>query len=389
VKNSPHNTNTTLPTEIRFLREKKYTVIRDLGFGACGTTILIRDEQLNTNFVCKKFSPLFSDQDQPDFHELFDRFREEARILFRLSHPNVVRVYNFYDYVEHRTAYIIMEYVNGYSIIEYLSSNPENASIVFSNLIDGFNHLEDVGVLHRDIRPENILIAEQGTPKIIDFGFGKIISDPYGTFSKSISLNWWCEVPDDFSEGTYDHCTEVYFVGKIFESVINNFDLETFEYRSIVESMCARNPQNRIKNFREIGAMIARSQFSEVRFSQNNLQAYRNFAQYLSAIFASISSESSYNRDVDIIITALDSLYKRTMLEEHIPDPVVLARIFVRGAFRYRKNVEVPISVLKSFHDLLKTATPEHKSIILGNIFSRLDATERTSPPSIDDEIPF
>ncbi|MGN6777046.1 protein kinase domain-containing protein [Rhizobium sp.] len=103
-----------LPKTIEFNRPAKYKALRRLGAGACGETVLIHDENMDCYFVAKKYSPFFSQSESPaDFLALFDRFNYEARILFRLNHPNIVRVYSYYDYKEHHTAYILMEYIEG------------------------------------------------------------------------------------------------------------------------------------------------------------------------------------------------------------------------------------------------------------------------------------
>ena len=100
-----------------------------------------------------------------------------------------------------------MESIDGHEIDNYLRQHPENINEIFFQVIEGFTHLENRSILHRDIRPQNILVDTKGTVKIIDFGFGKQIQAEED-FGKSISLNWWCEIPLDFKDKIYDFKTK-------------------------------------------------------------------------------------------------------------------------------------------------------------------------------------
>ena len=71
-------------------------------------------------------------------------------------------------------------------------------------------------------------------------------------FNKSISLNWWCETPNDFSENIYNHSTEIYFVGKLFEKAIVDNDIEVFGYKEILNQMIKFDKKDRIKSFNDI-----------------------------------------------------------------------------------------------------------------------------------------
>ena len=154
---------------IEFIRKKDFAFVDELGQGGCGKTYLLYDNIIDENFVCKKYSPYNS----TDKELLFQNFVQEIKLLHLVYHTNVVRVYNYYLYPEQKAGYILMEYVKGVDIEEYLSSNPQEINEIFLQTIEGFRHLENNNILHRDIRPQNIMISENGIVKIIDFGFGK------------------------------------------------------------------------------------------------------------------------------------------------------------------------------------------------------------------------
>ena len=385
--------------QVEFNRPTKYELIGDLGSGACGKTVRLFDADMDAEFVAKKYSPFFEQAKESKlYNELLNRFRDEARILFRLNHPNVVRVFNFYDYREINTAYIVMEYIEGTEVLGFLKENPFAAERVFEGIVDGFAHLQTEKVLHRDIRPANILVNKGGTPKIIDFGFGKAnfgTTDPDGP--KSISLNWWCETPPEFSENTYDFQTEVYFVGKLFEQALSDGGLSEFKYKTLVGKMCEPDREKRIESFQKIQSEISLGKFVELSFSQSEIETYRNFADELSGVVSSVQSDANFERDADKVIVKLEELLRKAMLEEYLPAQNKLAQVFINGQFKYWTRSEVEVATLRSFIDFLRGLSDEKRIVVIENITSRLEACEQTDPPGeaggygrlVDDEIPF
>lgn len=382
-----------LRKEIEFNRPKKYRTVRVLGRGACGETILIHDDEMDIDLVVKKYAPhagLGITPSSDRFAELMSRFKEEARILFQLNHPNIVRVYNFYDYNEQNTGYITMEYVPGTDIEQFLSQNPLSFDSVFEKAIAGFEHLESKGILHRDIRPANLLVSESGEPKIIDFGFGKLLELKDDPVSKSISLNWWCDTPPEFSQSIYDAQTEVYFVGKLFEHVAASKAFTGSKHTNLIARMCEPDRAKRFESFREIYNSLRKDLFDTLRFNQLEIKQYRAFAGSLASLFVSIDADANYERDISVIKDRLRRLHENVMLEEVLPAPSALGRIFVRGSYRYRPSTSIDVVVVKEFLDLLLNLNRQKGEIVLANIFSRLDAINRvSSKQDLDDEIPF
>jgi eukaryotic-like serine/threonine-protein kinase len=182
---------------VEFLRKRDYMLIKELGQGACGRTVLLRDDVIGEYFVCKKYSPFY----EADHKDLFENFVREIKLLHAIYHQNVVRVFNYHLYPEKFAGYILMEYILGEDIEVYSRNNPEKINEIFGQAVAGFAHLETNHILHRDIRPMNIMVRDDGVVKIIDLGFGKKVQEPFD-FDKSISLNWWCEPPKEFADVT-------------------------------------------------------------------------------------------------------------------------------------------------------------------------------------------
>lgn len=370
---------------IEFLRKKDLILVKELGEGACGKTVLLHDPVIEEDFVCKKFAP-FS---EPLRQELFSNFVREIKLLHLLNHPNVVRVFNYYLYPEQLAGYILMEFVEGLDVEEYLASYPEQADQIFSQIIDGFAHLEKHEILHRDLRPQNILVSNSGVTKIIDFGFGKKVATQ-SDFDKSVSLNWWCEPPDEFAQQTYNYTTEVYFVGKLFEKIIVEAGIEQFSYTSVLSKMGKRNPDDRIPSFSSIKQEILAGKISEIPFSESEREAYRNFADDLSLSLSKIESSTKYYSDADEVERKLEDAYRSVMLEEYAPQPTVILRCFINGTYYFSKSESVLVENLKRFLQLFRSCSRGKKDIILSNIHARLDAIPRYDEPvTFDDDIPF
>lgn len=370
---------------VKFVRSKDYKLLRELGRGACGKTVLLHDDIINETFVCKKYAPF----DDAYKEELFGNFVQEIKLLHLINHLNIVRVFNYYIYPEHLTGYILMEHIQGTDIDEYLRENPENINEAFMQTIEGFSYLEINNILHRDIRPLNIMVTNNGILKIIDFGFGKQ-AQTESDFDKSISLNWWCEPPPEFKTQTYDFGTEVYFVGKLFEKIITENNIEHFKYSSILQSMCISNKMNRACSFVEIRKNLLSNKFAEYDFSDYELSIYREFSNYLANVFTKIEHNAKYYDDPMSIQAKLESAYKKVMLEEQIPNNSILTRCFVDGSYYFQRTKYFPVSYLKQFLNLLRQSSIDKKNIIISNLQSKLDSIERYYEDNdFDDDIPF
>ena len=280
-----------------------------------------------------------------------------------------------------------MEFVDGSDIEDYTKNAPEKINEVFLQVVNGFRYLEANNILHRDIRTLNLLVTNTNTVKIIDLGFGKRI-EKSEDFNKSISLNWWCEPPDEFADSQYNFSTEVYFIGKLFERIIHEIGIDHFEYKSLLNRMCIRNPASRISSFFDVEKEINNNRFFEIDFNEEELQDYRNFADQLSTHITKIENGTKYKDDFNRIQNQLEDAYRSFMLEETAPDSALISRCFLNGSYYYNK-AGFPVWVVREFLRLFKSVSQEKKRIIMANLHTRLDAIHRYSPSPMDDDIPF
>jgi serine/threonine protein kinase len=99
---------------VHFLRKRDYRLVKELGQGSCGKTVLLYDDQIEEHFVCKKYVPYSEAERQ----QLFTNFVREIKLLHKIHHQNIVRVFNHYIYAEQFTGFILMEYVDGSEVDE-------------------------------------------------------------------------------------------------------------------------------------------------------------------------------------------------------------------------------------------------------------------------------
>jgi len=371
---------------IKFVRSKDLKFVKELGQGACGRTVILHDDVIDESFVCKKYSP----QHEALKVELFANFVREIKILHLLNHANVVRVFNYYLYPEHYAGYILMEYVVGQDIEDYLIDHPQNAGQVFLQVVEGFDYLEKNGVLHRDIRPLNILVSNDGVTKIIDFGFGKRI-EKNEDFDKSITLNWWCDPPAEFKDGIYDFTTEVYFVGKLFEKILELAGVNDFSYKGLLARMCTSDPAMRIASFSDVKHGMLAGKIDEFSFTELEMEAYRCFASDLSMAVKKIEKGAKYFDDVSVFGRTLESAYKSVMLEESVPSNDLVISCLVNGAYRYSTRNFISVLNVCQFLDFFRSCSATKKEIVLSNLISRLNAVPRFNKDDVfpNDDIPF
>jgi eukaryotic-like serine/threonine-protein kinase len=153
----------------------RFVLVRELGPGGMSRVFLGRDEVLDRPVAVKVVEP------DPDDPEAGQRFRREGRAAARLSHPNIVQVYDAgEDELDgNRVSYIVMEYVPGGDLKDMMDRNGPLPGAMLSrvgaDVAAGLAHAHERGVVHRDVKPRNVLIDERGSPKLADFGIARAL----------------------------------------------------------------------------------------------------------------------------------------------------------------------------------------------------------------------
>ena len=150
----------------------RYEVIEPVGSGGMAEVYRARDELLGRDVAVKVLSERFSRD--PSFVE---RFRREAQRAANLSHPNIVGLYDFGS--DGDTYYIVMEYIEGRTLAEVIADNgalmPERAAEIAADVGAALQRAHGSGIIHRDIKPGNIMLTSAGQTKVTDFGIARAV----------------------------------------------------------------------------------------------------------------------------------------------------------------------------------------------------------------------
>ncbi|MBU6454524.1 MAG: serine/threonine protein kinase [Cyanobacteria bacterium REEB67] len=157
--------------------DQKYRIIQLLGEGGMGAVYSAHHLSLNKDVALKTFRSRQVDA------AAFQRFAREAQAIARLSHPNIVQVFDFGMSADHRPFYT-MELLDGVSLAERIFKNPlslRQTVRIFIDVAAGLAHAHKIGIIHRDVKPANIHLCEVPerpgeitAVKVVDFGIAKL-----------------------------------------------------------------------------------------------------------------------------------------------------------------------------------------------------------------------
>lgn len=174
-------------------RVEKYELREVLGQGGGGISYLALDCQLEREVVLKEHFPMglchrvpgaaeVAPTDETGYARSLQAFCREARILAGMRHAGIVAVHEIFAACG--TAFLVMDYAEGENLRSWLAGHPDAHRVrtVLTRLLDALEYTHGCGVIHRDIKPDNIIIQPDGTPVLIDFG-SAMIGDPTHTLT--------------------------------------------------------------------------------------------------------------------------------------------------------------------------------------------------------------
>jgi serine/threonine-protein kinase len=379
---------------IPFLKQKDYIMVNnDLGGGSFGKTVLLQDPFINELFVAKKYEPQYEEIKE----KFYKNFLDEIKILYKLNHQNIVRVYNYYAYEEIFAGYILMEYIDGTNIEKYITEYAGIWDIIslddlFMQLIDGFCYIEEHAIIHRDIREGNILIDKNGTVKIIDFGIGKIFEKATnGSDSLALEINRTGSdtLPQEYYEGVYTSQTDMFYLAELFNRLLkgaNEPDMLDFSYQDIINKMMEKQPKNRYTTFAEIKEAVGKHDFINMEISKEDKDTYCNFANHIYESLSSFNDEQKFNYDPEMFISKLEKALRDNLFEDVIQKNADVINSVVSGGYRYNNHIDIPCSTVKDFLDWFKVSTPQSQKLILTNLISKLSTIDVVEK---EPELPF
>ncbi len=205
----PMDTTLARPPVGRLL-DGRYRVESLIATGGMATVYLGTDTRLDRTVALKiMHAELANDED------FVRRFVGEARSVARLSHPNVVGVYD--QGADGRTLYLAMEYVPGRTLRDLLNERgslpPREALDIMEGVLGGLGAAHAAGLAHRDVKPENVLLTSGHTVKVADFGLARMLAGTSHTKTGMLIGTAAYLAPEQVSRGVADARTDVYAAG--------------------------------------------------------------------------------------------------------------------------------------------------------------------------------
>ena len=193
----------------------RYRVLRHLGSGGMASVLLCRDERLDREVAVKRLHA-----DSPA--ETEQRFLREAKLGASLNHPNLVSVFD--TAIDDEGVLIVMEYVEGEALSRALKRGPldhERVAAMARDLGDALDHAHEQGVVHRDVKPANVLLRRDGVTKLVDLGIATASDQTRITRSGMVLGTASYMSPEQLEGGETGPATDIYALGVVLYEALS------------------------------------------------------------------------------------------------------------------------------------------------------------------------
>ncbi len=208
-----------------------YKILEVIGRGGMGVVYKATDLNLQKTVALKMIDPFYARNES-----FLKRFRTEAIALAKLENKNIVGVYALRE--TDNGIFMVMEYVMAKTVSDWLKEKGPfsiNDTVkIIRQLLNAIGHAHKVGVIHRDIKPNNILLCEDGTVKVMDFGLAKLIQEhgEQSTLTQTAGTLYYMS-PEQIKGAKIDNRTDIYSIGMtIYEMLTGRtpFEKDAGEY---------------------------------------------------------------------------------------------------------------------------------------------------------------
>ena len=209
---------------------REYRIERLLGEGGFGLTYLAFDTHLEKKVAIKEYMPsdhavrdsdsqiiAKNDSSETVYNWGLNAFLNEAKILAKFEDSNIVRIYRFFK--ANGTAYIVMEYCEGGCLVDLIAKNKlmgeEALKKIIAPIVHGLQLVHKHGILHRDIKPDNIMFRQDGTPVLIDFGAARQAIGNKSRKLTTIITPGYAPLEQYISKGTIGPWSDIYSLAAV------------------------------------------------------------------------------------------------------------------------------------------------------------------------------
>jgi serine/threonine protein kinase len=276
---------------------KRYRPVRLLGHGGMATVELAHDTELDRPVAIKRLAENLAANE-----EYKQRFLREARLAARLSHPNIVAVYD--AGAEHGVPYIVMEYVEGETVSDLLRRRgrlePAEAVAQALQACSGLETAHEAGLVHRDIKPQNLLITPDGTLKIADFGIARSLDGTKLTQAGTVLGTAAYLAPEQAAGEQVTATADIYALGAVLYELLTG--RPPYEADSLAE-LFAKQTEGSITPLRELAPV------APARLEDAVMHALARAPEYRPESAAAFAAELAATSTV---VTTVDQSLART-----------------------------------------------------------------------------
>ena len=219
----------------------RYEIKEKIGVGGMAVVYKAHDNQENRTVAIKILKEEFISNE-----EFLRRFKNESKAIAMLSHPNIVKVFDvsFGDLIQ----YIVMEYIEGITLKEFIESQGslrwKDAVHFTLQILKGLQHAHDKGIVHRDVKPQNIMVLPDGTIKVTDFGIARFARSEQRTITDKAIGSVHYISPEQARGEMTDKKTDIYSVGVIlYEMLTGKLPFQADSAVSVAIMQLQREPQ--------------------------------------------------------------------------------------------------------------------------------------------------
>ncbi len=231
----------------KVILNSRYKIIRFIGGGGMAEVYLAHDMLLDRDVAIKMLRDQFMEDG-----ELLDQFRREAKSAARLRHSYIINIYDVIS--DENGQYIVMEYVEGVTLKEFLAENGGKLSVpvvleLGTRLAEALEHAHRHNIIHCDIKPQNILISKDLDPKIADFGIAKMISSQTVIYTSSVMGSVHYSPPEQVAGEKVTGSSDVYSLGIVLFEMLTGEVPFTGDTPMAVAMMHKEKPVPPLKNY--------------------------------------------------------------------------------------------------------------------------------------------
>src|SRR5579864_3101063 len=197
-------------------RIASYTLLEPIGHGGMAVVYRARQDSLERTVAVKILSENLAAS--PEFME---RFRREARTAANLRHPNVITVFDF-GQDERGVPYLVLEYIEGPTLADLMDTGLDDSRVpdLLDQIAAGLDYAHARGVIHRDIKPGNVLLTDDGRAVLADFGLAWLLEGAHLTMTGGVIGTPEYMAPEQASGDPIDHRVDVYSLGVVLYEML-------------------------------------------------------------------------------------------------------------------------------------------------------------------------